>query len=228
MSATFETIDRSGLDSALARIRPPLTWSTLRAELSSSRAQAPSPALGDRSGPRFLKAAAVLLIAGAAFVLGRSWDALTPTGLQQSSVGVPPPSLREGGPDSGRPEDAGWRLKTFSQETNGYLDRSRLVLLELSNSEAAEDSEALRTASRGLLRENPHARQVADKIDDPRIEELVKRLQGVLEEIARLSVPADGRSIDRIRSYVNDSGVLMQLEIMSATSDRWVEPRPRT
>ena len=88
------------------------------------------------------KVAPVVLIAGAAFVLGRSWDSLAPNGRLASAVGVPKLSNEASrGPDERRLSDAGWRLKTFSQETNGYLDRSRLVLLELSNSEATEDSD---------------------------------------------------------------------------------------
>jgi hypothetical protein len=119
-------------------------------------------------------------------------------------------------------------LRKFSQETNGYLDRTRLVLLEFANADASSDSGVLREASLVLLAESRRAQKVADRIADPRIEEIMVRLEGILRDITRLSEAGDAASMDRIKARMHDSGVLLQLEMMSVASDRIAAAGPRT
>ena len=77
----------------------------------------------------------------------------------------------------------------------------------------------IRKASATLLEENAHARQVAHRIRDKDIEQLLDELATILGQIARLT-DHDDTSTERVRTYVNDSGVLLQLELFSAASDR--------
>ena len=222
--SVLDTIDRANLGQMATR-EGAGDWPSLRAMILSTGVPSHRPSVSP-----LLKAAAIVVLAGATFVLGRNWDSIAPDSLRDafnlasaSTAMVSP----EGRTPQGSPEEhnTGWRLRVFSEETNGYLDRTRLVLLEVANTGGTPMPGPIREASRNLLRENPHARQVAGRIEDPRIEELVGQLEGILREIAQLSDTGDSTTIDRIRAYVNNSGVLLQLEIFSSASDRMAAAR---
>jgi hypothetical protein len=219
---TLEAVDLARL-TEMATVESPGDWDALRARLR----------LSDRGRLRevmvpALKAAAIVLLAGAAFALGRAWDELSlgPIG----GYGATGPSSLAVVPQLTPPAEQGTasHLQEFSQETNGYLDRTRLVLLEFANADAASDSGVLREASLVLLAESRRARNVADRIADPRIDEIMVRLEGILRDITRLSEAGDAASMDRIKARMRDSGVLDQLEIMSVASDRIAAAGPRT
>ncbi len=219
---TLEAVDLARL-TEMATVAAPGDWDALRARLQ----------LSDRGRLRkvtvpALKAAAVVLLAGAAFALGRAWDdfSLGPIG----GYGGAGPSSLAVVPQPTPPAEQGTasHLQEFSQETNGYLDRTRLVLLEFANADASSDSGFLREASLDLLAESRRARKVANRIADPRIEEIMGRLEGILRDITRLSAAGDAASMDRIKARMHDSGVLLQLEIMSVASDRIAAAGPRT
>ena len=218
---TLEAVDLARLDE-IATIDSPGDWDALRAGLERSR----RGRLREMMVPA-LKAAAVILLAGAAFALGRAWEDLPlgpivgyGTGRASASPVAPPASVADQGTAS--------HLQEFSQQTNGYLDRTRLVLLEFANADTPSDSGVLREASLNLLAESRRARKVADQIADPRIEEIMVRLEGILRDITRLSEEGDAASMDRIKTRMHDSGVLLQLEIMSVASDRIAAAGPRT
>ncbi len=227
--STLEIVDRSGIREATT-LEPPLTWAALRTGLQTVQVGTSLSAPG-----RLLKAAAVVIVAGTAFLMGRYWDDVSPAGAGGSSLGrayVPGPA---GGPPLPGvegirpvPQDAVWRLRVFSEETNGYLDRTRLVLLEVTNADAGPESETLRRVSRTLLRESRHARQVAEKIDDRSLADLVGRLKGILEQIALMTDQNGVTALDQIRTQVNNSGVLVELEILSSTGEPWPTEKART
>lgn len=210
--STLDMIDSAGLAEMVARAEPG-DWSSLRERLLDLR----SPARTAWTG-QLLKAAAIILVVGASFILGRNWDSLAPgnpaSAGADTSIGVDVPS---------RFQDGSWRLRVFSEQTNGYLNRTRLVLLELANTDGNPVPGTIRNASLNLLKENAHARQVAHRVRDPLIEGLLDELATILDQIAKASDEDDHISTQRLRTYVNDSGVLLQLEIMSAASDRVAE-----
>ncbi len=215
----LDTINEAGLGQT-AEQEAPGAWPPLRALIEEAGASSRRPWVA----PLF-KAAAIVLLAVGTFILGANWYAIAPESLRTAfDFGAPAPIGLLDGQASGsgvpRDQDAGWSLRVFSEETNGYLDRTRLVLLELANTGGNPMPAPIREASRNLLRENSHARLVAGRIEDPRIQELVGQLEGILREIAQLSDTGDTRNLERIRAYVNESGVLLQLEIFSAASDR--------
>ncbi|HET9480787.1 MAG TPA: hypothetical protein VFP98_03450, partial [Candidatus Polarisedimenticolia bacterium] len=117
--------------------------------------------------------------------------------------------------------------RRFSEQTNDYLLRSHLVLLEVANADSVPASPGLKQASIGLLRDTKLARQVAGELDDERLQTLVAEIESVMREIASLSGSDDSESIDRVRAYLNNSGVLDQLEVMRMAPARLAEDRSR-
>ena len=210
--STLDLVDSAGLVE-MATHSEPGDWIGLRDRLLEAR----SPAAVSWTG-HLLRAAAILVVVGSSFILGRNWDSVAP--------GQPPaiPDDASGPEDlPSRFQDGSWRLRVFSEQTNGYLDRTRLVLLELANTDGTPVPGMIRNASRSLLKENAHARQVAHRVRDPLIEGLLDELATILDQIAKATDEDDRTSTEKLRTYVNDSGVLLQLEIMSAASDRVAE-----
>jgi len=197
----------------------PAVWASLRDRILS---EAAAPVAGRGISP-LLKAAAVLLVAGASFAVGRQWDTLTSLG---GPVPVQPMTGRTVAPDASQtPEDAAARLQLFSEQTHGYLNRSRLVLMEFANARETGDSRLVREASNNLLRETKAARRVAGQISDPRIEDLLAQVETLLGEIARLSDSGDATTVNRIKNEVHESGVLDQLELLSFPAPRVAQER---
>jgi len=220
--ATLTAVDESGLRIA-ATVDRPGDWDALERRLRLSggvlghRLAAPARTL--------LRAAAIIAIAALSFAAGRQWDTVgtTVAGLIPETL-RPVPTLSTPGvehPDGLSP------LQEFSRKTNDYLDRSRLVLLEFANAEQALDSPVLRQASRSLAKENTLARRVAGEVADQRLEDLVTELGNIMIEISHLSGPGDTTTMNRIRTYLDTSGLLDRLEIISAGDQRFAQRRPR-
>lgn len=212
---TLELVTSSGLRES-ATLDAPGSWADLRTALAASSRPAAAPAVRWRT---FARAAAVLLLAGASFTVGRLWNA-----SGASHPGAPAAGAGSGGAAS---LDSDGRLRLFSERTNDYLDRSRMVLLELANGDMGAEGLSLSQASRRLLQENPAAREVAREIADRRLQDLVSELESILGQISRLPDSGTGH-VDRIRTYVNNSGVLEQLELLSAAPSRMASDRHRT
>ena len=187
-------------------------WESIRARIESE--PAPGARRGFMASP-MLKAAAVILVSGVSFVAGHQWNSLLSSSLMKVtpwSSAPPGPAMLDG---VAIPEDAAARLQLFSKHTHGYLNRTRLVLLEFANAHEAGGSRSLREASNNLLRETKSARKIAGQLSDARIEELLAQVEGILSEISRLSDPGDSTTVKRIKTEVHDSGVLDQLELLS-------------
>ena len=241
--STLGAIDRAGIPQALAESTPvdwAAEWRRLRARLEGFKAEVggvvdigsmPRRAADARQGSTrpvlspLLKAAAVILLAGASFVIGRNWESLSPAlGWADSDRQNDTRALPS---DEGMvvPQDVEARMRYFSELTHGYLNRSRFVLLELANGHDAGDAAALREASITLLGETRAAKRVAGQLADPRIKDLMTRVEGILTELSQLSDKGDPATVDRIRTEVNNSGVLTQLELLSTGPARLAQER---
>jgi len=182
---TLGAVDRARIPQVAASAAPPdweAEWRALERSLGSARS---GPSWSGFLSSPLLKAAVVLLVAGVSFTAGRQWDSgLSPLLLSRLSngIGVPGPAA-----DSLIvPQDSVTRMRLFSEQTHGYLDRSRMVLLEFANGREAATSSALREASSNLLRETKAARRVAGQMADPRIEGLLAQVEGILGQISQL------------------------------------------
>jgi hypothetical protein len=211
--ATLHAVDRARIPQESDRRLPAdwdFEWLALRARLEAARGARPWP-----STASLLKAAAVILLAGASFAAGRQWNSLGSARDPFGPAGAGPNGGTNGAGSLSVPEDPAARLQLFSEQTHGYLNRSRIVLLEVANGREDGDADSLRKASLTLLRETTAARRIAGQMADPRIEELLAQVEGLLKEISRLSGTADPTTVNRIRSELNSSGVLTQLELLS-------------
>jgi hypothetical protein len=212
---TFDLLRASGLRE-MATDESPGSWPDLRAALAAGSRKA-TPVF---PWWRLAQAAAVLLLAGASFTVGRLWDQAAGMFSGPDAAAALPGAAGATGLDSDG------RLLLFSQRTNDYLDRSRMVLLELANGDFGAEGLSLSEASRRLLQENPAARPVAREIADRRLQDLVEELEVLLGQISRLPQTESGH-VERIRTYLNNSGLLEQLELMGA-APRLASDRRRT
>ena len=207
---TLALIDRARL-AEMATVPEPGDWTDLRSELMAARRQS-----SIWRAP-LLKAAAIVLVAGATFLLGRYWDRLGSAG--GSTAALPAGAVT---PDaSAALLDPQMRLTRFVSQTDGYLRKSHLVLLEFANGDAAQDPAGLKQVSSALAKETRKAEQIAAQLADPRIQGLVARLGAALGAVAALDA-ADPEARDHARRLINESGVLEELEILdtAATMER--------
>lgn len=122
------------------------------------------------------RAAAAAALCGA-FVLGRHWESLSGEALSLAGLRTP-----SGGYFSG--------LDSFQAASHDYLQRSRLLLIELQQTgsgEAAHDDPWLVDHSRGLLGEVPHHLTAARRIHNPHLEDLLGELEAVLRQVLERS-----------------------------------------
>jgi hypothetical protein len=220
---TLGAVDQAGLDEIVAASMPSDWtdhWKALKTRLEAESFQ---PARRSFMMP-MLKAAAVILVAGASFMAGRQWDSISSLG-SYGPLSIPGARGSAESEQITAPANAEARLRLFSEHTHGYLNRSRLVLLEFANTHVGGGSRTLAAASTNLLRETTSARKVAGQLQDQRIEELLGQVESLLKEIARLSEPEDPTTINRIKTEMNDSGVLDQLELMSFVPARIAQER---
>lgn len=218
----LQTIDTARLKN-MATYRLP-AWDDVEDEIVTSLPPLPMPARPLHFSA-LAKAASIVLLAGAAFLAGRQWDsigAIVTTGT--SSRESTPANPLAGADVAPLPAAAspGDRMRAFSEQTHGYFQRSRLVLLEFANADQTADT-TMRAASRNLLREAPTARRVAGQIHDERIEDLVAALEQVLTRIASNDFTAE----ERVALRANVEDVLARLEL-TAPSERLAQERART
>ena len=215
---TLDIVDEAQLSmmaEAAAQRDTPGAWNNL-----ASRLRPDAVSFGEsprRSTPWWLQVAAVLLVAGASFFAGTAWMS-SGYGPWQGNPGQgrrAAGSVPTGDPGAQQSRDPEAALREFAAQTDGYLNRSRIVLLEIANADTGSDSSMLRASTRSLLTETRQARLVADRLTDQRLDEMLGRLEAILVEISSLSDWQDAATIQRVRDQVNQSGLLEQIEILT-------------
>ncbi len=168
-----------------------------------------------RRGPGWatpLRWAATAAAIGAGFMLGRHWDdARTQIYLLLGHQ----PAIDEGYFTG---------LDSFENASDDYLERSRLLLLELQLSEAALEelkSPWLSSHSRALLGEVPRLRRVARRLDNPQLEGLLGELEDVLGRILDISAQGGGSLHPELESAM--SRLLFKLEMLDSPDGEALE-----
>jgi hypothetical protein len=159
-------------------------WSGVLEEISLPAVSA--PVASPRSGRALLRWSSVAAAVCLAFLAGRSWDDLSRA------------ALRAAGMEPGRAGGYFRGLEAFERSSDSYLRRTRLLLMELRQGEAATRQLTdpwLANHSRGLLREAPRHLASARRLRSPQLEALLEDLEAVLREILEsgdsTALPAD-------------------------------------
>src|SRR5262245_26897675 len=135
---TIESADLSSLAATLADRDAPGAWDNIASRLGKdSVVFAGSGKQITGSTPYWLRAAAVLLIAGGSFLAGAEWmSAGRRPGLENARPGIAGGSVsKDSGGGTLGARDPGAALREFTAQTDGYLNRSRIILLEIANAD---------------------------------------------------------------------------------------------
>lgn len=150
-----------------------------------------------------LAGAAALLVLG--ILIGKYYfsAAITPTQFAEEQPVSPP--------------DAQYAM--VANRSQRYLERSKVLLLGLVNSEPAEnDSSVLilpykKQLSRELVQEAHVLKQELSDTRQPRLEKLVADIEMILLQIANLEETQDLPAVEMIRSSVDRKGILLKINL---------------
>ncbi len=111
-----------------------------------------------------------------------------------------------------------------------HLDRSQMVLLELTNASGSGtvDISTEQKRARDLVDENRLYRQTALTTGDTLLATELEQLERTLVEIANSPSDISSRELDRIRKRLEDKGVMFKLRVLSSDVKERAKPQPAT
>lgn len=155
--------------------------------------------------PWLALAASLLLVA---FLLGRLVESRAP-GLQPLTAGA-------GAVDRGDPN------RVYVAFVDDHLDRTQMVLLELTNADAGDFGGFSGRAS-DLVRDNRLAR-LSDP--DPAIASLLDSIEPTLVELSHASAGSDTEALGRIRRRLEQNGLLLRIRVARTGLGERTSTRP--
>jgi anti-sigma factor RsiW len=184
-------------------------WSGVTDEISVPEASSPFRSRSPwRAAARWTAVAAAVCLA---FLFGRSWEDLSQAALR--AAGMEP--SRAGGYFSG--------LDSFERSSDSYLQRTRLLLMEVHLGGGSTQQLAdpwLARHSLGLLSEAPRHLASARRLRNPHLEALLRDLEAVLREV--LESDAGAALPEDLESDLET--LLMKLEILERPAPAPVPP----
>jgi hypothetical protein len=161
--------------------------------------------------PRWAVAAALAALVVGAFAAGRWWPAVPP---------AEPHAAVASGPAA--PDEA-WapgviRERILLVAVGDHLDRSQMVLVELSNLEprSAADLATTRREAEELVAANRLYRQSAAEAGDAALSGLLEELERTLLELAHTSPSATRTELDALRARIEARGILFKMRIIES------------
>lgn len=99
-----------------------------------------------------------------------------------------------------------------------HLERSRMVLAELTNSETPREGDISKERDRAqdLLEENRLYRQTALQSGDSKTAGMLDELERVLAEVAHSPEKISSPELDRLRSRIEDQGLLFKVRVVES------------
>jgi hypothetical protein len=99
-----------------------------------------------------------------------------------------------------------------------HLERSRMVLAELTNGEAPHEGDISKERDRAqdLLEENRLYRQTALQSGDSKTAGMLDELERVLAEVAHSPEKISSPELDRLRSRIEDQGLLFKVRVVES------------
>lgn len=100
-----------------------------------------------------------------------------------------------------------------------HLERTQMVLVELTNAEPGSPKAKLNIANeqelaRGLVTANRLYRQTAEKSGEPAVSELLSELERVLVEIANGPSEMDATQLEVLRKQIQSQGILLKVRVI--------------
>jgi hypothetical protein len=155
--------------------------------------------------PRLVLAGSVAGLVVAAFVAGRSWQApLVPAATQ---VQAPPAVVKE---------------RILLVAVGAHLDRSRVVLAEISNRTDGEaiDISSEQAVARDLVATNRLYRQAAVNGGDPAMAAVLEELERTLAEIANGPSTTSAAGLAALRERIESQGLLFKVTVFGSQVQR--------
>ena len=115
-------------------------------------------------------------------------------------------------------DDGQVRLASADDRAMRYVEKSRVLLLALINTDPADDGYASsigghRQRSRALVSEATAIKEELDSPKQQRLRELVSELEKILLQIANLEAEEDPEEVEFIKGRVNDHDVMLKINL---------------
>lgn len=206
-------------------------WTLLRRRLLFPEGfPASPPEVASTAGGRtwLLRAAAGLFLVSLAFSAGYIWRGDLPEGTGPgedlragSSSRVIAPPVR--GASGGNYFD---NLDDFTRDTHNFLRRTRMLLMEFTNLGQDSDPTFFSVASGSLLAEVDGYREVAARMQNRKLSELLDQIGGILRAMSSVTPENKARVVADIRATLDLTGLVATLEILHAAVEREMEGQP--
>ncbi len=195
-------------------------WDNLEDKLEVSPTARPKTAFM-HSWTFRLMAAAVVLISG--IFIGREWSSLDrqlSEDFAQENLVVPDNRQNNVPQILNNPQgNPSFASRAVQMRAANYLDRSKVLVLGLINLD--EDTDELDSfdfsqhtrVSNELLQEAGYLKQALNTPQSRRLQSLVVDLEAILLEIATLSQQSDIPSVERVRTDVENRGILFKINM---------------
>ncbi|PYX27169.1 MAG: hypothetical protein DMG77_19635 [Acidobacteria bacterium] len=190
-------------------------WNRIRAEL---------PELATREHwwpaiPRWAWAGAVAVLLVGVFLLGRY------SSERQSLMNV----ATDAGVSTATPAQQ-VRERVLLLAVGDHLDRSQMLLLELSHASGLRDLDVSGGRQRAieLADANRLYRTTAQKVGDPSIVTLLDELERVLLQVGHQPSRLTARDLKRIQDSIQSQGILFKVRVVRANVRKESAQRPRT
>ena len=153
--------------------------------------------------PRLVTAGALASLLVAAFVAGRYWAGPAPTAPARAEATPAPTSVRE---------------RILLVAVGEHLDRSQMVLAELSNMDATGpvDISAEQDWARDLVASNRLYRQTAARDGKTAVAGVLDELERVLVDIANGPSTASPADLDQLRDRLESQGIVFRVKVLNS------------
>ena len=179
-------------------------WDRVRAHLPEA---APQPAWW-RMPRSWAAAGAMAMIVAAAFLLGRQ------SGHNDNVAHIMPA--------------AEVKERVLMVALGDHLERSQMVLLEVTHAADAKDVDLVRGEAEDLVGSNRLYRQAAVNLGDKKTADVLDQLERALLEIAHSS-PDEGRAqIEELRHQIEAQGLLFKVRVIHNNVQKEIRPAPKT
>ena len=208
--AEFQQVVREA--SALGPLTPPPhVWSQLQARLESSQSKVQSPeSTVDRRFTRFAWAMATAALVVMAFLTGRfvNQREQQTTSQQQTAATAVRAST----------DNSMVRERVLLIAVGDHLERSQMVLVELSHAETSGDLDisAERQLADDLLASNRLYRQTAQQMGQANVAGVLDELERVLVELARGPSTVSMEQLTDIQQRIESQGILFKVKVIGS------------